>query len=83
MLGWFSLSVPSGLTVYWVTNNVLSTAQTLVLRNRFTENQGTETDTSKVMDVESRPVSTQLSEADGFSNTSKGSKKKSSKKRRK
>ena len=25
--GWFSLNVPSGLTIYWFINNVLSTAQ--------------------------------------------------------
>ena len=27
MIGWFSLNVPSGLTLYWFTNNVLTTAQ--------------------------------------------------------
>ncbi|KAE8693113.1 Inner membrane protein PPF-1 [Hibiscus syriacus] len=27
MIGYFSLSVPSGLSIYWFTNNVLSTAQ--------------------------------------------------------
>eukprot|EP00270_Netrium_digitus_P001294 TRINITY_DN113_c0_g1_i2.p1 TRINITY_DN113_c0_g1~~TRINITY_DN113_c0_g1_i2.p1 ORF type:complete len:545 (+),score=159.30 TRINITY_DN113_c0_g1_i2:92-1636(+) len=32
MIGWFSLSVPSGLSLYWFTNNILSTAQTLYLR---------------------------------------------------
>lgn len=32
MIGYFSLSVPSGLSVYWLTNNILSTAQTLYLR---------------------------------------------------
>ena len=25
--GWFSLNVPSGLTIYWFINNILSTAQ--------------------------------------------------------
>nr|GMD20325.1 inner membrane protein PPF-1, chloroplastic [Ipomoea batatas] len=32
MIGYFSLSVPSGLTIYWLTNNVLSTAQQVWLR---------------------------------------------------
>ncbi|CAI8616559.1 unnamed protein product [Vicia faba] len=32
MIGYFSLSVPSGLTIYWFTNNVLSTAQQIWLR---------------------------------------------------
>lgn len=32
MIGYFSLSVPSGLSIYWLTNNILSTAQQLWLR---------------------------------------------------
>lgn len=32
MIGWFSLSVPSGLGLYWLTNNVLTTATTLLIR---------------------------------------------------
>lgn len=32
MIGWFSLNVPSGLTLYWLVNNVLTTAQTVYLR---------------------------------------------------
>ncbi|KAL5228047.1 hypothetical protein ABZP36_016312 [Zizania latifolia] len=32
MIGWFSLSVPSGLSIYWFTNNILSTAQQVWLR---------------------------------------------------
>ncbi|KAF7823599.1 inner membrane protein PPF-1, chloroplastic [Senna tora] len=32
LIGYFSLSVPSGLTIYWFTNNVLSTAQQVWLR---------------------------------------------------
>ncbi|EIE23496.1 hypothetical protein COCSUDRAFT_15426 [Coccomyxa subellipsoidea C-169] len=32
MIGWFSLNVPSGLTIYWFINNVLSTAQQLWLK---------------------------------------------------
>ena len=37
LIGWFSLNVPSGLGVYWVTNNLLSTAQTLYIRNQLPE----------------------------------------------
>jgi YidC/Oxa1 family membrane protein insertase len=32
MIGWFSLNVPAGLTLYWFTNNILSTAQQLYLK---------------------------------------------------
>ncbi|EPS57477.1 hypothetical protein M569_17340, partial [Genlisea aurea] len=32
MIGYFSLSVPSGLSLYWFTNNILSTAQQVWLR---------------------------------------------------
>jgi len=33
MIGWFSLNVPSGLTLYWFTNNILTTGQQVFLRN--------------------------------------------------
>ncbi|KAG0494084.1 hypothetical protein HPP92_005078 [Vanilla planifolia] len=32
MIGYFSLSVPSGLSLYWLTNNILSTAQQIWLQ---------------------------------------------------
>ncbi|KAH9318495.1 hypothetical protein KI387_020264, partial [Taxus chinensis] len=32
MVGYFSLSVPSGLSLYWLTNNILSTGQQVWLR---------------------------------------------------
>jgi YidC/Oxa1 family membrane protein insertase len=35
MIGWFSLSVPSGLTLYWFTNNLVTTAQQVWLRRQF------------------------------------------------
>lgn len=35
MIGWFALSVPSGLTLYWFTNNLLTTAQQVYLRRQF------------------------------------------------
>jgi len=33
MIGWFSLNVPSGLGLYWLTNNVVTTASTLAIRS--------------------------------------------------
>lgn len=33
MIGWFSLSVPSALSVYWVTNNIVTTATSVIIRN--------------------------------------------------
>lgn len=35
LIGFFSLNVPSGLGIYWVTNNFLSTVQTLYIKSRF------------------------------------------------
>lgn len=33
MIGWFSLNVPSALCIYWVVNNIVTTASTLLIRN--------------------------------------------------
>lgn len=33
MIGYFALSVPSGLSLYWLTNNILSTTQQVWLQN--------------------------------------------------
>mmetsp|Transcript_19065 Transcript_19065/g.43605 ORF Transcript_19065/g.43605 Transcript_19065/m.43605 type:complete len:433 (-) Transcript_19065:325-1623(-) len=33
MIGWFSLNVPSALCVYWVTNNLVTTATSVIIRN--------------------------------------------------
>jgi YidC/Oxa1 family membrane protein insertase len=33
MIGWFSLNVPAALSVYWVTNNIITTASSLWIRN--------------------------------------------------
>lgn len=38
LLAYFSLSVPSGLGVYWVTNNLLSTVTTLSIKEYFKKN---------------------------------------------
>ncbi|KAJ8908213.1 hypothetical protein NDN08_008305 [Rhodosorus marinus] len=82
ILGWVSLSVPAGLTLYWVANNVLSTAQTVVLRKNYNEKKAAATPSaSAVVDVEAEPVRVPRPDADGFS--SKKSQKKKSKKRRK
>jgi YidC/Oxa1 family membrane protein insertase len=35
MIGWFSLNVPAALCIYWVTNNVITTATSLIIRNTF------------------------------------------------
>jgi YidC/Oxa1 family membrane protein insertase len=29
--GWFSLNVPSGLTIYWFVNNILSVVQQVLM----------------------------------------------------
>jgi len=36
MIGWFSLNVPSGLGLYWMTNNVLTTLTTVLIRRSVT-----------------------------------------------
>jgi len=33
MIGWFALNVPAALSVYWVINNIVTTATTLAIRN--------------------------------------------------
>lgn len=33
MIGWFSLNVPSALCIYWVVNNIVTTATTLAIRS--------------------------------------------------
>ena len=53
MLGWFSLNVPSGLTLYWLVNNVLTTGQQVILRN--TLKPGIEASiTQKIQAIEAR-----------------------------
>merc|ERR1719506_3387361 len=32
MIGWFSLNVPSGLGLYWLTNNLVTTLSTVLIR---------------------------------------------------
>jgi len=33
MIGWFALNVPSALSVYWVVNNIVTTATSVLIRN--------------------------------------------------
>jgi YidC/Oxa1 family membrane protein insertase len=35
MIGWFSLNVPSALGIYWVANNIITTASTLLIRSQM------------------------------------------------
>lgn len=93
LIGWFSLNVPSGLGVYWVTNNLVSTLQTLFIRSRFNaENPAVEAGPD--VGAGSPPIelkATTLDKAEGFtgrapkpeSSAPSGGAKKTSKKRRK
>jgi len=35
MIGWFSLNVPSALCVYWITNNIFTTATSMIIRSNL------------------------------------------------
>lgn len=93
LIGWFSLNVPSGLGVYWVTNNLLSTLQTVYIRSTFSNSlsgTGNNDASESVIDEDSQVVqSSNLDIADGFRNNGgasaapKGSKASKLKKRRK
>lgn len=56
MVGWFSLNVPSGLTLYWITNNILSTGQQVYLKRstKAPEFKPLGTVVNPVVDVEDR-----------------------------
>ncbi|CAD7704454.1 unnamed protein product [Ostreobium quekettii] len=49
LLGWFSLNVPSGLTLYWITNNILSTGQQVYLKSNAASAQETKSYSSSTM----------------------------------
>ena len=38
LFGWFSISVPAGLGVYWVTNNIVTTLLTLQIKSSLESN---------------------------------------------
>eukprot|EP00903_Cladosiphon_okamuranus_P009688 g9217.t1 len=40
MIGWFSLSVPSALGLYWILNNFISTATSVFIRNKIAAESG-------------------------------------------
>ncbi|CAM9700602.1 unnamed protein product, partial [Ectocarpus sp. 8 AP-2014] len=40
MIGWFSLSVPSALGLYWILNNFISTATSVFIRNQIADETG-------------------------------------------
>lgn len=82
LIGWFSLNVPSGLGIYWVTNNILSTAQTVYIRNQFPEltkaaSAPVPSDSTAESDV--LPAATSLDIADGFRKNGTAAKAKSAK----
>ncbi|KAI0560447.1 Membrane insertase YidC/ALB3/OXA1/COX18 [Gracilaria domingensis] len=86
LIGWFALNVPSGLGVYWVTNNLLSTAQTMFIRSRFPElatPSAADTSATTASLPDSSP--SRLDVADGFRSNGTDAPKKTtkSKKRRK
>jgi YidC/Oxa1 family membrane protein insertase len=35
LIGWFSLNVPSGLGLYWIINNIVSTATSVLIRQQL------------------------------------------------
>lgn len=86
LIGWFSLNVPSGLGVYWVTNNMLSTLQTLYIRSQFPASSFVDDD-----DDSDGAIDVSASQADGFNSSApastaanaKSSKASKNKKRRK
>lgn len=88
LIGWFSLNVPSGLGIYWVTNNLLSTLQTLYIRGQFPELAAQAAGTGATDEDDSS--SEGMASADGFSSAaaptsvpkSKASKSKKRRKRR-
>eukprot|EP00475_Leptophrys_vorax_P030654 TRINITY_DN4609_c0_g1_i3.p1 TRINITY_DN4609_c0_g1~~TRINITY_DN4609_c0_g1_i3.p1 ORF type:complete len:498 (+),score=43.04 TRINITY_DN4609_c0_g1_i3:245-1738(+) len=62
MIGWFSLSVPSGLSLYWFTNNILSTAQTIYLRKMGGAKPVVAAGATEIIDVGQAKRSTVVSE---------------------
>jgi len=71
LIGWFSLNVPSGLGVYWVTNTAFSTLQTVFIRKRFdaeTALAGTGSGAANAAPADAAGVATRvMNKADGFS----------------
>jgi YidC/Oxa1 family membrane protein insertase len=81
LIGWFSLNVPSGLGVYWIINNFVSTATSVFIRNQLapataaigssssgSSVNGSSSSSSNIQDAEIKSVSqsTSFEEAKGF-----------------
>lgn len=94
MFGYFSLIVPSGLTLYWFTSNILALAQHHFTRTRFDKppalatatanNNATAVDTTvseSTNPIDSQPSASTNGNA-GTSNKQQGSKSKNAKKRK-
>ena len=58
LIGWFSLSVPSALSVYWVTNNIVTTASSIIIRNSIKIEPATVSGSTIDVAAESVPAST-------------------------
>lgn len=58
LIGWFSLSVPSALSVYWVTNNIVTTATSIIIRNNLKIEPATVSGGTIDVEAESVPAST-------------------------
>eukprot|EP00798_Chlamydomonas_sp_ICE-L_P013718 gene13718-19613_t len=63
MIGWFSLNVPSGLTLYWFVNNILSTAQQVYLKSNVQVN----------LPTKSAAVSNSVTSSNGAAESDQGS----------
>lgn len=72
LIGWFSLNVPSGLGIYWVTNNLVSTAQTLYIRSNFANETATDVSLTSSNNASSVPQPRTLEQADGFRSNGTG-----------
>ena len=55
MIGWFSLNVPSGLGLYWMTNNILTTATTVLIRRSVTPATAGDAPMSAAVDEPPKP----------------------------
>ena len=56
MIGWFSLSVPSGLGLYWLTNNVVTTVTTLGIRASVSTDDMVLSSATTAVAVEPKPA---------------------------
>jgi len=59
MIGWFSLNVPSGLTLYWLVNNIISTGQQVYMKKTIKvelPGVGAVPASQAIIDVEATPI---------------------------